>query len=259
MKICYRVFWLPKRGSSIEEYEDAFAPGAADGMLEDSNNELESKQFKCAVADGATETSFSGLWARILCKSYIDGELKISDNEILGQLQRQWFAEVSGRQLPWYAEEKLASGAFATIAGLTISEEKKQWSWSVTALGDSCFFQIRDKQVVASAPLSKWEDFNYNPALLSTRQASNEGILQEEKNESGQCKKGDVIYLMTDAISKWFLHRQALQGDAVSILENLNDKSAFAELVDEARNEKDSDGRPMMPNDDVTWTRISLS
>lgn len=259
MKISYRVFWLPKRGSSIEEYEDAFAPGNGGGIAEDSTHEFESKNFKCAVADGATETSFSGLWAKLLCKSYINGELQISDIEKLSNLQKKWLAEVSGRQLPWYAEEKLASGAFATIAGLTLIEEKKQWSWSVTALGDSCFFQIRDEQIMAATPLSKWEDFNYNPALLSTRQSSNEGILDQEKNENGQCKKGDLLYLMTDAISKWFLHRLSLQNDAISILERVCDKDAFVAFVDEARNDKDADGHPMMPNDDVTWIRISLS
>lgn len=262
MKICYRVFWLPKRGSSIEEYEDAFAPGKPDGLAEDEINELESRNFRCAVADGATETSFSGLWARILCKSYIDGALAIQDNESFGQLQQQWFTEVSGRQLPWYAEEKLASGAFATIAGLTLTEETDQtahYKWSVTALGDSCFFQIRDKQIKESTPMSNWEDFNYNPALLSTRQASNEGILDEEKSSAGLCIKGDILYLMTDAISKWFLHRQAIQNDAINVLEQISNKEAFAALVDEARNEKDDQGHPMMPNDDVTWIRLSLS
>ncbi len=259
MKISYRVFWLPKRGSSTEEYEDAFAPGNSDGIAEERKNEIESKNFKCAVADGATETSFSGLWAKLLCKSYIDGELQISDIEQLSGLQQKWLAEVSGQQLPWYAEEKLASGAFATIAGLTLSEEKKQCSWSVTALGDSCFFQIREQQLIAASPLSKWEDFNYNPALLSTRQSSNEGILDGQRNENGQCQKGDLIYLMTDAISKWFLHRLSLHNDAISILEGVDDKDAFAAFVDEARNDKDADGHPMMPNDDVTWIRISLS
>lgn len=259
MKICYRVFWLPKHGSSIDEYEDAFAPGAAEGMIDQNANEFELKSFSCAVADGATETSFSGLWARILCKSYIEGTLAISNLEKLAELQQKWLTELSGLQLPWYAEEKLASGAFATIAGLTLTEEKKQMNWSLVALGDSCFFQIRDRKIITAAPLSAWEDFNYNPALLSTRAAANEGILDEEKAASGQCAKNDVLYLMTDAISKWFLHREATQGDAISLLEAVNDSSSFAALVDEARSEKDADGRPMMPNDDVTWSRISLS
>lgn len=244
MKLSYRVFSLPKSGSSAQEYEDAFAPPAAP--------EGEVKEFRCAAADGATETSFSGLWARLMCEAFVDDKFDIEE------LQAKWLAEVSGKELPWYAEEKLASGAFATIIGLQLKEEKKSISWTVRALGDSCFFAIRENSIQQAIPLSNWEDFNYNPALISTRNESNTGVFETERNESGSCKKGDILYLMTDAISKWFLHRNVENGDAVEILEAIENADQFAQFVEIERSTKTEDGRFMMPNDDVTWTRVAF-
>lgn len=245
MKISYRVFWTPKAGLSTDEYEDAFAP---DAQFERSDL----SEFRCAVADGATETSFSGLWANILCKAYLEKDFDLEE------LQKGWLEKVSGKDLPWYAEEKLASGAFATIVGLNLHEDKNGLSWSVRALGDSCFFQVRDSKLIKSLPLEKWEDFDYTPMLLSTRQASNKGILDKLEYVMGTCKRGDIFYLMTDAISKWFLRRQTEKEDAVNVLEAIENDEQFKQLVDQARQEKDEQGRLWMHNDDVTWTRICL-
>ena len=62
MRVHYAAYWLPKEGSREDEYEDAFAPAQA---ADDAPSE-----FLCAVADGATETSFSGLWAQLLVEAY---------------------------------------------------------------------------------------------------------------------------------------------------------------------------------------------
>ena len=52
MTLSVRAFWLPKKGNSIEEYEDAFDYSITD--------------HRFAIADGATESSFAGEWARSL-------------------------------------------------------------------------------------------------------------------------------------------------------------------------------------------------
>lgn len=245
MKISYRVFWIPKAGLSTEEYEDAFAP-------EETFERNDLSEFRCAVSDGATETSFSGLWARILCKAYLEKDFDIKD------LQKHWLEKVSGKDLPWYAEEKLESGAFATIVGLSIHEEKKGLSWSVRAIGDSCFFHISEGKLVKALPLEKWEEFDFTPVLLSTRQSANKGILGKLEYVMGSCKRGDIFYLMTDAIAKWFLHRQLQKEDAVALLEEIENEQQLKLFVEQARQEKDEQGRHMMHNDDVTWTRVCL-
>lgn len=245
MKVSYRVFWLPKAGLSSEEYEDAFAP--------EQTPDTDFKEFRCAVSDGATETSFSGLWAKILCQAYND------KNFDLAGLQAQWLEQVSGQDLPWYAEQKLESGAYASIAGLSLHEEPKSLSWSARTLGDSCIFHLREGKILRALPLDNWESFDYTPVLISTRQIANQGILSKQEHELGTCIKGDIFYLMTDAISKWLLRRQSESGDAISLLESVQNSQQFQQLVEEQRQARDDKGRAMMPNDDVTWTRVSLA
>ena len=244
MKLSYRVFWLPKSGSTAEEYEDAYSPETApDADLD---------EFRCSVADGATETSFSGLWARILCIAYNDR------NFDLAELQAKWLKDVSGKELPWYAEQKLESGAFATILGLDLRDQDKKLKWSARALGDSCLFHLRGSEILTALPLTKWEEFDYTPMLISSRQQSNLGVLEKQEHETGEFKKGDVFYLMTDAISKWFLRREAEHKDAVATLEAISDKDQFQQFCDSERQAKDCEGRVLMPNDDVTWTRVEV-
>src|SRR5215470_18933692 len=113
MHILSQAFWLPKAGNSKEEYEDAFWP--------EQQIDLGTEAFSFAVADGATETSFSGLWAKMLVRAYCSG--KLADKKLfksLPNLQRRWLEHVNKTPLPWYAEEKLRSGAFSAIVGLTI-------------------------------------------------------------------------------------------------------------------------------------------
>jgi hypothetical protein len=97
---------MPKAGNTLVEYEDAFWPrhdrvhGAGTANL--------------AVADGATETSFSGLWARLLVSSYGRGRLTAENSaEEIQRIRRVWRRAVGQKPLPWYAEEKLRSGAFS--------------------------------------------------------------------------------------------------------------------------------------------------
>ncbi len=244
MRVSYRVFWLQKAGISADEYEDAYAPESAPDQ--------ELNEFRCAVADGATETSFSGLWAKMLCDAYTEKKFDLIE------LQAEWLKSVSSKELPWYAEQKLESGAFATILGLDIREENKELHWSARALGDSCLFHIRGTEILKALPLEKWQDFDYTPMLISSQQKANKGVLEKQEHEVGQCKQGDVFYLMTDAISKWFLRRQTEQQDAVRTLEAIRDNEQFQKIVDTERQAKDAEGRALMPNDDVTWTRIAL-
>src|SRR5437763_357861 len=95
-------FWLPKHGNSLDEYEDAFEGDATRGRF--------------AIADGATESSFAGCWAKLLVEGFVHSPAqpwKWAD--WLPPLQQRWLAEVGARPRPWYAETKFEEGAFATF------------------------------------------------------------------------------------------------------------------------------------------------
>ena len=62
MWVSTRVFHVPKRGNAEAEYEDAFFPKDA--------VECKRSEFRCAVADGASESAFSGLWAQLPVRSF---------------------------------------------------------------------------------------------------------------------------------------------------------------------------------------------
>src|SRR6266487_5695625 len=60
------TFWVPKRGSSLQEYEDAAWVGP-DG---NGSGEMQQRSLKVAVADGASESLLAGRWARRLVEIF---------------------------------------------------------------------------------------------------------------------------------------------------------------------------------------------
>src|SRR5262249_12712246 len=94
----WHAFHLPKHGHRAEEYEDAHA---ADGEV-----------GRFAVADGASESSYAGLWAQLLAGGFVqDVRRPWGRADWLEPLQRRWSDEVDGVDLPWYAEVKREQGA----------------------------------------------------------------------------------------------------------------------------------------------------
>lgn len=251
MHISCQTFWLPKHGSSSEEYEDAFYPN--------NIGDIEKRIFRCAVADGATETSFSGIWAQLLTKAYVDDDID------LDVLSANWKQQTTKPNQAWYVEEKLASGAFAALVGLTIraSKDRRESSgtWESTAVGDSCLFQVRKKELLLSYPLERWQQFNSSPSLLSSNAQNNSEELVAQLSETleDEWRSGDIFYLMSDAIACWFLRRQDEMEDAVKQVSGLTSLEALTALVDTERRHKDEEDRVWMRNDDVTLMRIKVS
>lgn len=251
MHISCQTFWLPKHGSSDDEYEDAFCPKG--DIAQDK------RVFRCAVADGATETSFSGLWAQLLTNAYVDEDID------LNLLANTWKLQTTKVDQPWYVEEKRASGAFAALVGLTIkaSKDKREHSgtWESTAVGDSCLFQIRKKELLTCYPLDKWQQFNSSPSLLSSNTQNNSDELIDKLSETieDEWRSGDIFYLMSDAIACWFLRQHEEMEDAIAQVSKLSSIKAVTTLVDAERRHKDDSGRVWMRNDDVTLMRVTVT
>ena len=149
-----RALLVQKAGNAPEEMEDASFPSReAEGVASGA---------RFAVADGATETSFSGLWASTLVR--LHGRVGLAAETLLDGLPRwgrYWRRRVGDRDLPWYAEEKLRSGSFAAFAGLTLGAPADgapgagggRLRWEAVAAGDSCVFQVREDALMAAFPL----------------------------------------------------------------------------------------------------------
>ena len=161
MEIYAKEFCVPKNGNTEAENDDSFS-SAKD-------------KSRFAVADGATEASFSREWAKQLVRAFTTKRLSIPIAlDELKPLQSRWDKFVHRHPLPWYAEEKASSGAFAAFVGLEFLEEKK---WRATAAGDSCLVQVRGNEIIKAFPLADSASFGNRPNLLSASQVQM-GIVQ---------------------------------------------------------------------------------
>ena len=260
MHVTTEAFWLPKSGNAPEDYEDAFWP-----METPKRHQL---PLRVAIADGATEASFSRLWASILVEAYATGGIDVgSVLDGLPQLQKQWLSETSGMALPWYAEAKLEAGAFAAVLGLTIQQpnRSKTGKWTAVAIGDCCLFHVRGDSLLQRFPLESSSQFSNRPTLVSSVEANNHGLLESRVETNGTWKPGDTFYLMSDALACWFLRRWELLGkndDPQHFLDYVaavTDQGAFEGLVRTEHSDMTPEGTPMLRNDDQTMMRCTIT
>jgi serine/threonine protein phosphatase PrpC len=252
MFVSTQGFHTPKRGNVESEYEDAYYPARA--CREDMS------EFRCAVADGASESAFSREWARLLVRGYHRRSLSIA------RLQGCWRQIVTRRPVPWYLEEKIRRGAHATFVGLSIRETDAKrpqgGSWRVLAIGDSCLFHVRDGALLTVAPMSTSDEFNNHPHLISTDPATGFGMNASRPTViSGEWQPNDEFYLVTDALAEWALGKHEAGRPPWTLFRRLGENGGsngvgqgrFEDLVSKLR-EKDG-----LHNDDTTLLRVELS
>jgi hypothetical protein len=195
MRVRARAYWAPKAGSLPDEYEDAFWPPR--------DVDKQAHGFRVAVGDGATESSYSALWARLLVRAYCRGELVSGRRQAsLRALGRAWHQQVSAGPLPWYAEQKLEQGAFSSLLGLQLDE---RGVWRATGVGDTCLFHMRQGGLTCAFPLDRSEDFTNSPVLIGSVERHNRCLEAHMREACGEWDEGDVFYLMTDAVACWYL------------------------------------------------------
>lgn len=246
MHIFAEGFWLPKDENTPEEYEDAFSPA--------DKCDSETQDFRCAVADGATQTIFSGKWAQLLVSDFCNGS-SFSDklSERIPPLQSEWLRHVAlKRPLPWYAEEKIEKGAYAALLGLRIStvqlNGKIEGIWQSTAVGDCCLFQIRRDDLFTRFPLLTASEFTNSPSLVSTNNDANLELKDFATGVCGKWEYDDYFFLMSDAIACWFLMAFEAGEKPWNIIRDLGTGNTppFSEWVADLRNTN------RLKDDDVT-------
>jgi len=195
---------LPKSSHQAEENEDAVFPSLHNGSC------ITDSFFQCAVADGATQSSFSKVFARSLVKTSSTSPKSSTLPDVINQARSVWQDSVGSLQLPWPASEKVHEGAYSTILWLRFFPQgtgKYLWKniWKAHAIGDTCLFLFRQEHLIHTLPLSKSAEFHNHPALIGSK---NSRIQNSEDWEfSGTWEKGDDFFIGTDAISKWILQQ----------------------------------------------------
>jgi hypothetical protein len=247
MRVRSEAFHLWKAGNAPDEYEDACWP--------EGGNVRDVRAFRCAVADGATETSFAASWARSLVRSYCRGDLsprRMSSR--LPLLRAQWRREAFALPLPWYAEEKALSGAFSSILGVSLQATEEGISWQAMAIGDTCLFQIRGDELIVAFPLADSRAFNSRPHLLSSNVSALPTGGGSVARREGVAQTGDTFLLMTDALACWFLaeHETGQRPWNGLRCSASFGGEAFEDWIGRLREEK------VLRNDDVTLLRVQL-
>jgi len=243
-------FHLHKKGNQPTDYEDAWAVSKTSG---------DDTPLRVAVADGASEASFSAEWAKMLVRCYRD--LAFVDEADLQarmtDLSKRWQKALSWRKLPWYAIEKARMGSFASLLGLEIDPlpagNFHRGEWRAMAVGDTCLFHIRNDSIVLAWPIQHSRDFGNSPLLLSSNPARNTAVWSRVEFRSGEWQPGDSLILATDALASWFLRGYEQGSQPWQILGGLESYEARVAGVQEMRNTLS------LKNDDVTYIVMSLA
>jgi hypothetical protein len=236
-----RSFRVPRRGHRVEDCEDACAAA------------LERGRF--AIADGAAESAYSALWARLLVEEFVSGPMgRPAWPGWIGPLQQSWAEAVrqppGADPMPWFLEERFRQGAFATFLGVNLGQR----TWEALAVGDSCLFQTGQEELRVSFPLTHSGQFDNSPWLIGSRTSPGEVPLHRAVQTAGDVRPGDRLWLMTDALSRWFLACAEAGRQPWHELEVLleQDDERFAEWVEGLRATR------KLRNDDTTLVAVSL-
>ena len=187
-----RVHSAPRRAAAPDEYEDAACPA--------ESGEFAGDTIRVAVADGATTSSFSGEWARLLAAAWGAGELA-DDGAWLPALVCRWQETVDRHALPWFAADKLRAGSHAALLGVELNPAG---SWSALSVGDCCLFLVRDDTLIEAFPARRPEALEGRPALVGTGMSADD-FRRNVRRAEGWWQAGDALYLMSDALGRWFL------------------------------------------------------
>jgi hypothetical protein len=184
----------------------------------------------------------------------------------LQPLQDAWSSGIPWDTLPWFATQKAQDGACTTLLALEFTQNEEadgeiklsRWQrmmgvkkpamfgWRAEAIGDSCLFQIRDNELILSFPLERPVEFTHSPVLITTNPGQNKIVYEHLKVHDGDCQPGDLFFLMTDALAKWFLQRDVAGERPWQLLRTFDDDVLFKQFVIQQRDE----GR--IENDDTT-------
>jgi hypothetical protein len=255
MNLTINSFSIPKKDNTDDQNEDVF------DVKKFQFNDKEF--FRISLSDGATESYLSKKWAETLVQEFGCFPQIHSDNNFYDFIESAqktfniWkkkypdLREAEGRPLLFSEDFRLLEGSDATFLGVNIQNDVNSNGkyWSAISIGDTCLFQIRE-EFIFSHPLQFSEEFNNSPNLLSSK--GSRDFIKIKYIEKKWCY-GDIVYLMTDAISCWFLQEYENGNEPWITLDNITTQEEFNMFITDLRQKK------MIRNDDVTMICIKFN
>ena len=247
-----RKFQSPKAGNRPDECEDdcrVIYPG-------DSG-----RPARIVICDGASESAFARPWAQALARAFAESppHLPDLDNASLAQWlerpQQEWRRGVPWERLPWHGEAKARAGAMAALLAMTIGQRPTRpgvYPWRAIAVGDCCLFLVRDDNLAQSFPMDNAAQFNNNPPLVCSNPANNAGLWPQVRQLNGECRRGDLIILASDALAGWLLQDYESGGRPWQTLLSLKSAAQWRKWLQSRREQR------AMRNDDTTLITIQV-
>lgn len=229
-----RLLIVPRRGFTADECEDAGFVGTG----------------RFAVADGAGESAHAGVWARLLADEFVKKPGTWPDwvKPLQGRWAKATAQSAGDGPQPWFLDGRAELGAYATFLGLSVDGG----NWQALAVGDTCLFQVREGKPLVAYPLDHSSQFGNTPVLVGSRPNADLAALKKIAPATGDLQAGDRLWMMTDALARWYLERIEKKERPWELLEDLCDGSDedFAAWVGLLRSSK------QLRNDDTTLLAI---
>ncbi len=232
-------FQLPKSGNSEAEYEDR-----AKVLFENDTF------LRVAIADGATESIFSDIWAELIVEKFVEnGFLETTQLKEVYQV----FIETTNKRIEkapemrrWTMYNKMERGTQATMAGIEFLNSE---SFKLTALGDSCiFYQGQNNSKIEMLPALSPEDFGNSPQAICHLPNTWERLNTQWIKQEVVLEDTFKILLCTDALAQYLTTDPTIW----EALFQLNDQESFTTLI------KDLLSQQVLKNDDVTLVTIDV-
>jgi serine/threonine protein phosphatase PrpC len=167
-----------------------------------------------AIADGASQSFYSGIWAEMLVQHFCQNPDVNESNwkDWLHPIQEKWLSEIKQRIETAKKEENPSwvtninrlnarEPATSTFVGLQFLENQIK----VSIVGDSCLFIFHNNQLTKSYLLKKSDDFNDRPQYFASYAKDNifKPCFFDVPLDSEQEKVHFI--LATDALAEWIL------------------------------------------------------
>lgn len=205
-----------------------------------------------AVSDGMSQSIFSGLWAKLITKSFADGLSWNGSEQQIHEVSETWQQEVNAKlqeekekgEDPWMLENliKERKGAGATLCGIRFNGEE----WKGIVLGDTSLVEINSEdeiERIQKTPDPEGE-FDNHPDYFDSYEKGK----GKPKEIKGRLKVKDKLLIVSDPIGE-LLFKKKQEGNASGIIRDflkIDSHEAFCALVDDLRNTE------KMHNDDST-------
>lgn len=232
--------------------------GNEESECEDSISfNLKKKRF--AIADGASSSMFSDVWATCLTSNVIDLETDLFKNAsdlfhiLLPTAREEWYSRIEWRNLKWFQTNKSFQGSYSTLLYLEIKRWEERYLYRTLCVGDSCMFVLGPGDAFYSFPYKKASQFNNTPKLIWTgrkTQTNNlDALIPDFVTASGYITGKNEIILATDALSKWLIETRNFPILKDLVVSDSEMREYFSNEIDAKR----------MRNDDISLVYLSLT